>query len=217
MNITSSPLTKYNQPVRTGLLFYEMIFWCYAWLGIALAGGCFGFFLGFMGSGVQGLAFGFFFSGIAAFPVLVTVAVATWALWLSRFRLIAAAIAGAMALFASVKFVEMPGLEFKDFTWIFGRLNGLEIAAMVSGAGGSSLFGFLFCRGLTPDGKKGVDSPKPWQFSLRDLFVHFTILALLISLWTWLFTSVRDAEKRNGQTPSATVNKITSPPQLPVN
>jgi hypothetical protein len=177
----------------------ELAFWCFAWLGIVLTGAGFGFYLGFMRNPIMGLIFGTVFAGIAAFPVLVTVAIATWALWLSRFRLITAGIAGAMTLFASVKFVEMPGLDFKDLTWIFGRLNGVELAAIISGAVGSSLFGYLFCRGLTPARKNDINSLKHWQFSLRDLFVHFTILAVMISLWTWLFTSCRDLEKRNQQ------------------
>ena len=195
----NTPQQNRPKPFPTDPLIYELAFWCYAWLGTAVAGGCFGLFVGFLGHGLQGLFFGFMFAAIAAFPILVTVAIATWGLWLSRFRSITAAIAGAMTGFAAVKFVEMPGLNFSDLTWIFGRLNSIEIAALLCGAIGSPLFGYLFCRGLIPGGKNGGDFRKPWQFTLRDLFVHFTILAVLISLWTWLFTYLRDAEKRSQQ------------------
>jgi hypothetical protein len=38
---------------------------------------------------------------------------------------------------------------------------------------------------------KSHDIPGPWQFTLRDLFVHFTVLAVLISLWTCVIRAIR--------------------------
>jgi hypothetical protein len=194
-SLTPPPI-KSHKPYPTEPLIYELAFWCYVWLGSAVAGGCFGFFVGFMGSGALGLFFGFMFAGIAAAPILVTVSIAAWAFWLTRFRLISAAIAGVLTGFASAKFVEMPGLNFSDMTWIFGRMNYSEASAALCGAVACPLFGYLFCRGMIPHCKNGVKSRKLWQFTLRDLFVHFTVLAVLISLWSWLFTYCRDVEKQ---------------------
>ena len=194
---TPSP-TRPAKPYPTDPLIYELAFWCYAWLGTAVAGGCFGLY-GHLWGKWLGLFFGFMFAGIAAFPILLTIAIATWGLWLSRFRLFMAALAGGMTGVASMKFVEMPSLNFSDMTWIFGRINLWELAAAFCGAVACPLFGYLFCRGLIPRDKNGGDSRKPWQFTLRDLFVHFTILAVAISLWTWLFTYCRDVERRSQQ------------------
>jgi hypothetical protein len=84
----------------------ELAFWSYAGFGAAIAGGLFGAYCGFLGNGSLGLMFGFGFALVAAFPVFLTVGIVTWGLWLSRVRMLTAALAGAMTLFASVKYLE---------------------------------------------------------------------------------------------------------------
>jgi hypothetical protein len=52
--------------------------------------------------------------------------------------------------------------------------------------------------------KKARVEKKPWQFSLRDLFIHFTVLALMISLWTWFFTYLREVKDQRPSAPRQT-------------
>jgi heme/copper-type cytochrome/quinol oxidase subunit 2 len=100
----------------------------------------------------------------------------------------------------------MPGLEFRDRTWIFGQLNNTEIAGAICGAIGSPVFGGLFCVRLKYR-RKADSEHKPWQFSMRDLFVHFTVLAVLISLWTWFFTHLREVDHQKQSAPARQTGK----------
>lgn len=180
----------------------DAAFWLVAWLAIALSGSCYGVAvlleLATEGPGLGVVIFffipmivGFFIAGIFAVPFLLTVAVVTWGLWLSRFRMFAAAIAGGWTGVMAARSV------FGDPGWGWGRgpINPVILAG-VFGAVGCPLFIYLFERRYKRKDKEDAP-PAPWQFTLRDLFVHFTVLAVLISLWSWYFTAVaaREAEE----------------------
>lgn len=195
MNDSTSSPTPSETPTRVSPLRNEFAFWCYAWLGAGFAGGALGFSITNVGDRFGGFFGGFGGTFIAGFPVFLTIAVGTWALWLSRLRTIFAAIAGAMAVVASIRFLELPAQNLKDI-WMFGRMSGIDIAALLAGALGSLLFCDLFRRGYLPGRRKNDVAKTRWQFTLRELFAHFTILAVLISLWTWLFTYCRGVEKQ---------------------
>ncbi len=65
--------------------------WFIAWLGITAAGGLFGLIAG----SISGMLIGPFIAAFFAVPVVFTIAVITWAFWLTRFSVIMAAVAGA--------------------------------------------------------------------------------------------------------------------------
>jgi hypothetical protein len=67
------------------------------------------------------------------------------------------------------------------------------------------LFVYLLGRRYFFRKPKEATPPVPWQFTLRDLFVHFTVLAVLISLWSWYFTAAaaREAERFRLDPPDA--------------
>jgi hypothetical protein len=195
----SSPLPppELTKPDQTDPLIYELAFWCCAWLGATIAGSFYAGYCGVSGSSLAGFFLGFAFAGMTAFPILLTAAVITWALWLSRFRLIMATLAGAIIGLASAK---MPSMNnFSDMTWIFGRVGSSDIVPVFFVAVACPLSSFFCCRKLRPRLEGQSENGQRWQFSLRDLFVHFTILAVFISLWTWLFTFCHSLERQNQQ------------------
>ncbi len=87
-----------SQPEESG-------FWAFVWLGISLAGGLFGLLLaltgvadGGIGAALFGASLGFFvgflFAGIVAAPVVLVMAIASWAIRIEWWRALLAVIAG---------------------------------------------------------------------------------------------------------------------------
>ena len=160
-------------------------FWWSAYLGTATAGGVFGALLLLIGGRPSamplGLLFGILFAGAAAIPIHITVAIMTWMLWLSRFRVISAGIAG------GTTGVVAAGLLSDDiFT------SPAVFWAGVLGLTGSAAAGAWtnrICRKLP---KTDSDNPV-WQFTLRDLFWRMTVFAMLVGTWTWAVRSIYDA------------------------
>jgi hypothetical protein len=196
------------QEVRQLEFTEGLVFWTVAWLGTAVSGGLFGVAMMLMAA-PSALPFffvplivGFFVAGFWAIPFLGTVAVVTWAFWLSRFRMLAAAVAGGWTGVMASCFV-LGGLYSGPLgpgSTDSGGLNyGYVILAGVFGAVGCPLFIYWFGRKIFFKNKKRGASNAPWQFTLRDLFVHFTVLAVLISLWTCYFTIRRNIELKNQQ------------------
>jgi hypothetical protein len=182
----------------------SLVFWVFAWLGTALSGSVFGamimvfelirkqMLLGIFGVFIA-ILIGFVFAAIFAIPFVFTIAVATWAFWLTKFRMIAASLAG------GVTGVIAAGAVFGGPHPFWLSAQPQVVLAGIVGAIGCPLFIYLFGR-RTFFGDHKPSSPKmPWQFTLRDLFIHFTALAVLMSLWTWFFTSVQNA--RNSRQP----------------
>jgi hypothetical protein len=174
-------------------------FWCFAWLGTVFSAGL--LFLVAVGLSerwlfdlVLGLLLGCILVGVVATPVFFTVAIATWALWLSRFRLYTASLAGALSWVLvtggslSLKSVVVAGVGMVNcalFTWLGCRFfvgNKKVQESILASKRKTSLF--LLTQKLGQVDKKLESTSTPWQFTLKDLFVHFTVLAMLISLWT---------------------------------
>jgi hypothetical protein len=200
----------------------DVTFWLVAWLAIALSGSLYGLavlvLLATEGPGLGVLIFffiplivGFFIAGVFAVPFLLTVAVTTWGLWLSRFRMLAAAIAGGWTGVMAARSV-------------FGHSGGgrwpVDPVALagIFGAVGCPLLVYLLGRRYFFFKRKNDAPPTPWQFTLRELFVHFTVLAVLISLWSWYFTAAaaRDADELRRSNPpdaAAPAQPAASAPQ----
>jgi hypothetical protein len=149
--------------------------WFVVWFGISLAGSLFGLVVG----GMPGLAAGFVIACISGAPIIATAAIVTWASWLLRFHLAGATIAGACTGAIS--------------TWIVAgpRDNISEVAPFVvmaglMGAVGGGVASYIYLRARPV---KEVDSIA-WQFSLRDLFIRFTVLAALIAVWSLALTAL---------------------------
>jgi hypothetical protein len=155
-------------------------FWIWAWLGTAAAGGVFGLIYG----GPLGLVFGAVFAGIVAVPIHATIAIVTWAMWLSRLQVASAGLAGGLTGVVGTALLFSPALRI--------AMSGAMVLAGSLGALGSALTGSLRLWHFRPKGPWDTwhDAPGPWQFTLHDLFVHFTVLALLISLWTCVIRAI---------------------------
>jgi hypothetical protein len=179
----------------------DLVFWLFAWLGTAISGSFYGLAIlivvaatgpmpGVIVAFPFSMFFGFIIAGFFAVPYLSTVAVVTWAFWLSRFRMIAAAVAGGWTGVIAARSL------FGDFPMrpVSPNFDPVVMAG-VFGAVGCPLFIHLIGRRILARRKREEKSRGPWQFTLRDLFVHFTALAVLISLWTWYFTYRESLEK----------------------
>jgi hypothetical protein len=202
------------------------LFWLLAWLGTIFAGGIFGTFMGIsfgMSLGrradvfevaIFGLIAGFVIAGAMAIPVHLHVAFFTWAFWLGRFRVAMAILAGALTgFFATGREATLEDPKQLALGVIFPTLLG---------AMGSGLAAFFYHRRIASRDNKlmrvssigefaiiddGVviggnnqsrrRKKARWQFSMRDLFVHFTAVAVLISLWTTFFTLIRSEQKQD--------------------
>lgn len=149
--------------------------WLVAWLGISLAGGIFGLVL----AGTAGLAGGVAIAGGTGAPVVVTVAIAAWAFWLSQFHVVAAIIAGACTGAVSTWIVAGVGDSFSEVA-PFALIAGLM------GAFGGGLASYINWQKV----RSAVSGQFTWHFSLRDLFIRFTALAALIAAWSLALTAL---------------------------
>lgn len=163
---------------RTPIKGNYWLAWLIAWLGIALSGGIFGLCLG----GGIGFLAGLVIAGVYGLPIIATVAVLTWAFWLMRWQLISATIAGACTGIASTALMVMSvGSPFSE--------DGLLIFAAGSlGGFGGGIASYIYWQ------KRSLPAPIRssigWQFSLRDLFLRFTVLAVLIAGWSFAITAI---------------------------
>lgn len=178
-------------------------FWIAAWLGTVAAGSTFGgLIVGFAllagGPGGNGsgwvyffgiaLFFGAVYAGLVAIPIHVTIAILTWAFWLNRFRLATAAIAGALTgVVATMSVFPFPNNESAVIAGSLGTI-------------GAAVVGSRHIKRQANQRPTVVTSKKTvWQFTIRDLLVRMTLLAMLLSAWTCYFTVVRNVEEREQQ------------------
>lgn len=154
-------------------------FWVYAWVGIILAGATFGFFTAFGIGAFPGAVI----AGVVSTPFTITCAVLSWALWLTRFSVVFAAIAGACTGAISTVYVW-------DSLLIMPAETAAFLAAIVGGLGGGGHAYYYSKRHGWPNGSSGLDGQRTWQFSLRDLFLRFTAVSILIALWTALLVKL---------------------------
>jgi hypothetical protein len=225
-NVSISPMA--SERFADGCLF-----WSLAWLGTTFGGGIFGIVFGlFSGSGVErligvivGPVAGLLFAGICAIPVHLHFAFFTWAFWLGRFRVTVATLAGGFT-----GFLATGGMASHQNRW------PLSLAAACVGAAGSGLaarycqrkfafwdrkfisispvgeFTLLDERTAVGNNKSRRREKAPWQFSIRDLFIHFTAIAVLISLWTTFFTIIRSEQKQDVPPPVMQSQKSSDEP-----
>jgi hypothetical protein len=158
----------------------DFLFWLLVLLGTAAAGG----FFGLLAAGGSGILLGTIIAGAIATPVVSSAAILTWAFWLTRFRTIVAAASGACVGVLSTIAIPLP-LIFRSFA-----INYLLAGAI--GAVGAGLFAGAYdighSRVLHSDARPGRTA---WRFSLRDVFVRFAAISLLLAGWTILITLLR--------------------------
>jgi hypothetical protein len=122
---------------------------------------------------IWGFIGGIMIAGVYAIPVVATFAILTWTLWLSRFAVITAAISGACTGILSTSTLAGEALDFQLIP-IAGCIGGV-VAAFMTGIYSGKLRQWGY--------GSEVAMGKTWQFSLRDLFVRFTIATALLAAW----------------------------------
>jgi hypothetical protein len=157
-------------------------FWLVTWIGVALAGSEFGMIVG-LSEGDLGAAFAGFFAGmivagVFAVPVVITVATLSWALWLSRFALAVATLSGACTGFISSSLLFSGAPAYFSLialaTCIGGLVTGLIALPYWKKSGHTQHY----------------VTDHIWQYSLRDLFFRFTVLTLMVAIWSSILTLI---------------------------
>ena len=156
--------------------------WVFSWLGTVAAGGIFGTLI----VGVGGLVFGAIFAGVVGVPIHISMATVTWILWLPRFSTIMAGIAGALTGIAAT-------LLIWDASFPLSLYAAMGLAALLGGLGGVLGGGLYHAKFACRAQVRRLHAKSRWQFSLRDLLVRVTVLAVLLSGWTWLISAIHDA------------------------
>lgn len=162
--------------------FSVPVCWLLAWLGTIAAGGVFGVLEG----GVAGLVVGPILAGLVGIPIYITIAITTCLMWLSRFSVAMAGIAGALSGAAATMLIWESYLPLSLYA-------SIVLASILGGLGGALGSGLYRARYLRRREGHGLPTDSRWRFSLRDLFVRVTIIAGLICAWTWLCSSIYNA------------------------
>jgi hypothetical protein len=158
--------------------------WLFSWLGTILAGGTFGLVVGIFIAGIEGLFIGpiagALIAGIFGAPLVATIGILTWLLWLARFRRAAPAVAGACTGMVSTATL------FQSEADLPSLLLLVPIAGLLGAAGGYlPAAKYWNKRGQI---EKLIDETHnhTWQFSLGNLFVRFTVASFLLAAWIFL-------------------------------
>ena len=173
------------------------LFWVMVWLGTLAAGGLFGLLLGCGWLGALaaggpldlllgcflGLLFGIIFAAISGAPVVATAAIVSWALWLSRYRLLIAGLAGTVTGVLATLMVGSGPIFFRGTPMLLPALAGL-IGGLGAVAGG----GWYYFRTVPGKVVQAIDRAAVFRFSLRDLFIHMTVVAALLGVWVLVVT-----------------------------
>jgi hypothetical protein len=146
-----------------------LVGWAVAWLGISASGGTFGLVVAT--GDPAGAVIGSIIAGVVGAAVVVTIGVITWAFWLLRYRIVWSIVAGVLS--GVIPALPLPLNEL-----------AITVAGIFGGVGGG-LAGYLYWKNRPPfDSSRAVDPSAAWQFSLRDLFVRFTVVTALIAAWS---------------------------------
>lgn len=149
------------------------IIWFVAWVGITVAGGVFGLIAG----SIPGLMMGPILAAVCGVPLVITFALLTWALWLSRFLPVSATLAGACT-----------GIVSTACVWEQSFLINHVPLVLLAGCIGGTVSGFVtyayWRKRERPSHHIGGDAGVGWQYSLRDLFLRFTVVTVLIAVWS---------------------------------
>jgi hypothetical protein len=162
--------------------------WFFSWLGISLSGGLFGVVLGGLErdpGAIVGFVAGFLIAGIVSVPVILTIAALAWTFWLSRFQILFAVMSGACTGVISSAPIALAMLSTEATRFII-------LAGCIGGCGGGFAAYFFWA---SDDRRQQIgvnDEPLRWQFSLRDLFLRFTVLAVVIAAWSAILAKIVD-------------------------
>jgi hypothetical protein len=149
-------------------------------LSVALAGGIFGVVVCFIeepSAVIIGFIGGFIIAAVYAIPVVATFGILTWTLWISRFAVATAAISGACTGILSTANLGPPG----D--------SGLvPLAGFIGGVVPAYVTGVYWSKRRQWGYANEVATGSAWQFSLRDLFLRFTIATAVLAAWMFALT-----------------------------
>jgi hypothetical protein len=152
----------------------NVFFWPAAWFGTTVAGlsiahDCDPLILGFVVATV----------GIFGFFLQTTIAILTWAFWLSRFRIAAASIAGALTGVLVTFFLTTPAARSASF------LDKEVIPAALACAAGGGIGGFLHLCWLTRT-KPCLDHfrIRGHRVTKREILLHLTVFLAVVLIWT---------------------------------
>ncbi len=186
-----------KEPAKPSSSARVVEFWLCVWLGTVGAGGLFGALMGIIAMFYEGTTTGVIATGLGviagliiaavfAIPIVPTAAVLVWAFWLYRFRvLIAAIVGGATGLIAVIK-LSNPNVSGSPREIPFATL------ACLLGTAGAVLAAMFHGRWTRDRDKSSVGVEKQvWQFTLTDLFVRITVIAILFPMWIWLVHTVQ--------------------------
>jgi hypothetical protein len=113
---------------------------------------------------------------VVGVPITFTFAVLTWAFWLTRYAPFVAMVTGAStgAIATSATWVSVFGLD---------NVTSIMLAAVLGGLGG--WVAMLWRRKQLAEMALESDTDDAvWQYSLRDLFWRFTVVAVLVAMWS---------------------------------
>ena len=144
-------------------------YWCCAWIGTTIAGGIFGLILGIFtgatgGDGpMAGLLFGLCWAGGIGLVVISHIAIAFWMLWFNR---------------------SDPGFAGAFAGGLVGAICGIIFIPITAPMGWVGAY--CACKSYTRT-RLGqlvtTTDTEPWQFSMRDLFLRITVVAMLLAFW----------------------------------
>lgn len=160
-------------------------FWLATWLGTVGAGGVFGGVV----EGPLGVPPGFVFAGLFAVPVVVVAAILTWCFWLSRYRVVMAALAGAATGVASSIALNSDGLV--DLP--------VPLAGLLGAVGGGAVGGLHWWRSRAFVSGRESDGYSAWQFTMREMFLRITVFSVVLALVSSVavgLRSLREQERR---------------------
>jgi len=161
--------------------------------GIAAAGGIFGFCIGLLdnptqaeiGEAIAGLIAGPVIAVIFAVPIVLAVAIFAWAFWLLRYAVVWSSVCGAITGIMSYTWTGLDRAMQFPANWAV-ILAGI-IGAVVP------LFFASFYRKKRHAFYLSASGPAnaKWHYSLRDLFVRFTVVTVLIAVICFIAFSQR--------------------------
>ncbi len=173
----------------------RLYFWPSAWLGTMIGCGIFGFVLAEHRYGGEYCLFcavvGVFIASTLGVPIHLAMAGMGWMTWTSRYRVVLAALAGGL----TCAFAICWAFPDADLPFLFGdrvMLLGVGMGTVGGAAGG--IFQQVFCEPRSQ--RRRAEDKSVWQFTLRDLFLRTTILAILLSVSTCCVREFMDSSEQ---------------------
>ena len=161
-------------------------FWTVVFVGTMGSAGLYGLIQG----GIAGAIVGPFLALLVGVPVFISTAIVAWAFWLTRYRLAFAVLAGALTgLLCTI---------WADATLFTLSYEASLALAPFLGGTGAGLAGLLFGRNADAGRRLTADSTTPsCTLSLRQTFVHFAALTVVIAFWACTIGAVRHVAEQD--------------------